>query len=122
MTTNQKQMESPTEANPLLNFGLTIPFEYYIPEPQLENEDMDEDTLRKEYEALSLALQKVFQEKEEFHHQFQIEFGLAVTTEEIVWHQLNEMHPPLPKSIAKREMKGAVPTNILEQCYIDGVK
>ena len=77
---------------------------------------------RKEYEALSLALQKVFQGKEEFHHQFQIEFGRAVTTEEIVWHQLNEMHCPLPKSITKREMKGAVPTNILEQCYIDGVK
>ena len=60
MATNQKQTESPMGANPLLNFRLTITFEYYIPESWLENEDMDEDTLRKEYEALSPALQKVF--------------------------------------------------------------
>ena len=57
MATNQKQMESPMEADPLPNFRLTIPFEYYIPEPWLENTDM---SLRKEYEALSPALQKVF--------------------------------------------------------------
>ena len=69
-----------------------------------------------------LLLCKRYFEKKEFHCQFQTQFRLAVTTEEIIWHQLNEMHPPLPKSIAKREMKGAVPTYILEECYVDGVK
>ena len=56
-------MESPMEVDPLLNFGLTIPFEYYIPEPQLENEDVDEDTLRREYEALSPGSAKGILEK-----------------------------------------------------------
>ena len=49
------------------HFGLTIPFKYYIPEPRLESKDLDEDAMKKEYEALLPALQKVFREKEEFH-------------------------------------------------------
>ena len=47
-------------ADSLPHFGLTIPVKYYIPEPCLESEEMDEDTMQSEYEALSPALQKVF--------------------------------------------------------------
>ena len=60
MATDQKEMESFTKADPLPNFRLTILFAYYVPEPQLENEEMDEDSLRREYEALTPVLQKVF--------------------------------------------------------------
>ena len=67
-------------------------FKDYIPEPRLESKNLDEDALRK-YEALPPALQKVFREKEEFHWEFQEQFGLATTADEIIWWQLNEMHP-----------------------------
>ena len=84
MTTDPEQPESLTGTEPTPNFGFTIPFKYYISEPRLENEDLDEDVLREEYEALPPALQKVFREKEEFHQEFQKQFGLAATTDEIV--------------------------------------
>ena len=120
MATDSGQSESLAGTDPIPNFGLTIPFKYYIPEPRLESENLDEDAIRKEYEALTL--QKLFREKEEFHQEFQKQFSLAVTTDEIIQQQLNEMHPPLPKSITKSEMKGAMPTNILEECTMNGVK
>ena len=84
MATNQEPTEPSTVVDSLPHFGLTIPVTYYIPEPHLESEERDEDTMQREYEALPPALQKVFWEKEEFHSQFQTQFGLAVTTKEIV--------------------------------------
>ena len=122
MATDAEQSEWLAGTDLIPNFGLTIPFKYYIPEPRLESKNLDEDAIRKEYEALTPALQKLFREKEEFHQEFQKQFSLAVTTDEIIQQQLNEMHPPLPKSITKSEMKGAMPTNILEECTMNGVK
>ena len=43
MANNQEQPSM--VANSLPQFGLTIPVRYYIPEPCLESEDMDEDTM-----------------------------------------------------------------------------
>ena len=60
MANNQEQVEPSMIADSLPHFGLTIPVKYYIPEPCLESEEMDEDTMQSEYEALSPALQKVF--------------------------------------------------------------
>ena len=87
MATRLTPIESPTISDSLSQFELTIPVRYYIPEPHLECQELDAKTMQKEYEALSPALQKVFQEKEEFHCQFQTQFGLAATMEEIVQHQ-----------------------------------
>ena len=84
MATDQELLQSLTGANLIPDFGLTIPFKYYIPEPRFKSENLDEDALRKEYEALPPALQKVFREKEEFHWQFREQFGLATTTDEIM--------------------------------------
>ena len=119
MAANQGQEEY---IGPLPSFRLTIPFQYYILEPQLESVDMSDAALQKEYEALTPALQKVFREKEEFHHHFQTKYGLAATTEEIICYQMNKIQPPLPGTIAKKEMKGAVPTSILEAHNVDGTK
>ena len=60
MANNQEQVEPSTVADSLPHFGLTIPVKYYIPKPHLESEEMDEDTMQREYESLSPALQKVF--------------------------------------------------------------
>ena len=60
MANNQEQVEPSMVTDSLPQFGLTISVKYYIPEPHLESEEMDEDTMQREYEALSPALQKVF--------------------------------------------------------------
>ena len=45
MVNNQEQVEPSMVTNSLPQFGLTIPVKYYIPEPCLESEEMDEDTM-----------------------------------------------------------------------------
>ena len=70
MDTNPRPIEFSTLSDSLPNFGLTIPVRYYIPEPCLECEELDARMMQREYEAMPPALQKVFWEKEEFHHQF----------------------------------------------------
>ena len=45
MANNQEQVEPSMIADSLPHFGLTITVKYYIPEPHLESEEMDEDTM-----------------------------------------------------------------------------